>query len=149
MKFSAAYLFVLPVVYSLLEFSEQEQQFDYTYLATAFVCALVGTIAQYADKSETGKVSKKEMFTIISFSSLITLIAYIIGKWKGGILVTMLVGGVGGAMSVDLIRGLKKSLVGIASGLKPLWDKIVKAKFNVKDQNDEEDNNFPPGASPV
>lgn len=143
---TAAYSFLLPIAYGFYMSLEYQEQFQYKLAVLGFACVGIGTWARYKEARQKHK--KVDLWAMIPFSLMMFIMAYAFGNWKGGslgVLITFVVATLGSYMSVELIQGLKKSFVAIASNLKTNWDSLINSKNN----NDEENNDFPDGAAPV
>jgi type II secretory pathway component PulF len=94
-------------------------------LLIAFVCALCGALLQYVEVPKLNNT--KEKLRIVAAVPVITILSWGLGVWLNKWWLTAIIATLGGFMSLDLLNGLKSSLLKIVAYLpEVLKNKITK-----------------------
>ena len=134
MFLKTAFLFWIPCVWGYFygQLDAGRNDFDLVLMAVALICSAVGSWAQYYDR----KQNKTELPVIILFGVLVAIVSFALGNWKREILgmtITLLVSSLGSYMSIPLLRGIKS----LTTTIKPLFIQIVKSKFKVTEEKED------------
>jgi DNA integrity scanning protein DisA with diadenylate cyclase activity len=133
-------IFLLIAFSSLVELTTPKasvDDIDFVILWIGFIASIVGASLQIAYKNLKKPILLKEVFAIYVSAFMVTLISYAAGLYWQKPIITALIASFASYMSLELFEGLKTTILRIVSHLPTVFKDFFKARYNLKDNEDE------------
>jgi len=126
--------FIAIAIWDFIRSKIEHDDIDFVLIFVALVCSIVGSSVQVVHTNLERGISSKEIWAIYVTGVMVAILSYIVGMSQT-LIYAALIAVFGSYLSLDLFRGVKRSILAIVSIFPDVFREYLKQKLNLKDKN--------------